>query len=36
MIEYNLTHNFTMHSINMKRDISFIEEEEFSLGALPL
>lgn len=36
MIEYNLTHNFVMHSLNMKRDITFTEEEEFSLGALPL
>jgi len=36
MIEYNLTNDFTLYSLNMKRDISFLEEEEFSLNALPL
>lgn len=36
MIEFNLTNDFTLYSVNMRRDIQFWEEEEFSLNALPL
>lgn len=36
MIEFNLNGDFTMYSPHMKRDITYSEEEEFSISALPL
>lgn len=34
MAEFNLGGDFTMHSLNMRRDITFVEEEDYSLNAL--
>jgi len=34
MTEFNLSGDFILHSLNMKRDITFVEEEDYSLNAL--
>ena len=36
MQEFGLTGDFILYSNNMRREITFVEEEEFSLNALPL
>lgn len=36
MKAFNMENDFVMFNIHMKRDISFIEEEEFSINAMPL
>jgi hypothetical protein len=36
MCDFGLEGDFVLYSNNMKREITFAEEEEFSLNALPL
>ena len=34
MSDFNISGDFSMFSVYMKRDITFVEEEEYSLNAL--
>ena len=34
MQSFSITGNFTMHNVEMKKDVSFVEEEDYSINAM--